>query len=77
MLSANETKTQLLQEERPMQLTYRGQSYTSVNTIFQMIDTGLTLKFRGAAYSVQKADSLNLLPLSNITYRGIAYGLSR
>ena len=42
-----------------------------------MIDTGLTLKFRGAAYSVQKADFLNLLPLSNLAYRGAAYSLSR
>jgi hypothetical protein len=60
-----------------MQLSYRGQTYTCANTIFKMIDTGLTLKFRGAAYSVQKADSLNLLPLSNLTYRGVAYSLSR
>jgi hypothetical protein len=69
----------LLQEERPMQLSYRGQSYTCYNAIVKTIDTGLTLKFRGAvySYSVQQAKSLNLCPLSNLTYRGVAYSRSR
>jgi hypothetical protein len=75
----NHEINQLPQEEKPMQLSYRGQSYTCANTIVKMIDTGLTLKFRGAvySYSVQKAKSLNLCPLSNLTYRGVAYSRSR
>jgi hypothetical protein len=73
----NHEINQLPQEEKPMQLSYRGQSYTCANTIVKMIDTKLTLEFRGAAYSVQQAKSLNLCPLSNLTYRGVAYSRSR
>jgi hypothetical protein len=56
-----------------MQLTYRGQTYTRANATLKMIDTGLTANFRGAAYSVQRADFFKIRPMSNLTYRGVAY----
>ena len=55
-----------------MLLTYRGQQYTATNTTVEMIDTGLTATFRGAAYSVQRAASLNF-PAANLMYRGVTY----
>jgi hypothetical protein len=56
-----------------MQLTYRGQTYTFANATVKMVDAGLIANFRGAAYSVRRADSLTLRPRSNLTYRGVAY----
>ena len=55
-----------------MLLTYRGQQYTTTNTAVEMMDTGLTATFRGAAYSLQRAASLSL-PAANLVYRGVAY----
>ena len=57
-----------------MQLTYRGTTYTPANSTVEMNDTGLMATFRGAAYSLQRAASLNLRPRPQLTYRGVRYG---
>ena len=55
-----------------MKLTYRGISYNSSNTAIEIVDTGITAKYRGQTYSIRTAtvpDSTS----KTLKYRGVTY----
>ena len=56
-----------------MSLIYRGQTYTTANTVIHSI-AATTGTYRGQSYQIRYATNLNLKSKQNLVYRGVAYG---
>ena len=54
-----------------MQLTYRGQTYTSSQTI-ATVDPHTTLTYRGQSYQPRRSP-LTISEKANLVYRGVPY----
>ena len=60
-----------------MQLTYRGQTYTTSNKV-TTVNTDLTLSYRGQSYQRSRAvvtvdSKTKLAEQANLVYRGVPY----
>jgi hypothetical protein len=55
-----------------MHLIYRGQTYTTTNTICDTTSE-TTGTYRGQSYPIRHTTYLTLKPKQNLVYRGVAY----